>query len=256
MFTAIARLGRMDFGWGWSTQTGETTLPAASVEYQMLGQRHRRAIADAGGVDFAVCDPIRQFPAWKGKRHYDGSLWMASTGSSVPFESLTERSCLMELDRNGDVEAVSSQRMWIRWADERGLSHVPDYFVRLRHGLSVVVDVKLAKHLEDSDTILKFDRTAQICAEFGWGYAVFRGNHPVRDANLRFLRRYRDPRWDAELGQYTPPSSPMELRDAVVALGGGDLGYARCYAMLWTNKLTADFEEPLNMRTVVAPGVS
>lgn len=245
------RLDQMDLGWGWSVEGEACSSHEVWIEYQSMGQRHLRALPDVGSVNFTECLPVRDFPQWPGKRHYDGALWMASTGTSVAFESLNERSFLMELDRRGDVMAVSSQPMWIKWDDARGSRHAPDYFVKLRGDHSVVVDVKSRHQIADPKVVLQFDRTAQLCAEAGWGYAVYLGNSVTRDANLRFLRRYRDPRWAAELGTFDVPSSPVHLRQAVKELGGGDLGLARCYLLIWKGELMADLEEPLSPRSVL-----
>ncbi len=220
MIDNALRLEQMaDLGWGWSVQNDGLSTLGAWIEYLAMGQRHLRSLSDISNVSFSDCEPVREFPQWPGKRHYDGSLWMASTRTSVPFESLNERSCLMELDRRGDVEAVSSQPLWIKWNDASGTRHAPDYFVKLHGDHGVLVDVKDRRRVADPKVVLQFDRTAQLCAEVGWGYGVFLGNSVTRDANLRFLRRYRDPRWTSELGSFDVPRTPISLREAAESLG-------------------------------------
>lgn len=84
----------------------------------------------------------RKYPAYKGKRNYDG-LWSSSaTGGHVPFESLLERDFLLSLDRRGDVTAVSAQPFTFLWPYRRGdvERHTPDHFVRLADGTGLVAE--------------------------------------------------------------------------------------------------------------------
>lgn len=85
------------------------------IEYQLDGVRVDVDAADVGSVPFEDCEPERDFPTWPGKQHYSGLLYMQGVQAHVGFESLAERSFLIELDRLEGVRSVTSQPMWIRW---------------------------------------------------------------------------------------------------------------------------------------------
>jgi hypothetical protein len=90
------------------------------VEYRLSGTRLEVDALDCDDIPFERCDPVRNFPNWRLKRHYDGYHWLGSLGTTVGFESLMERACLIELDRTPGVVAVASQPMWIRWVSPAG----------------------------------------------------------------------------------------------------------------------------------------
>lgn len=215
------------------------------VEYGLHGVRRETDAADADDVPFEICDPVRSFPAWPGKRHYSGLLWMERSRRQVPFESLAERLCLIELDRTPGVALVSSQPMWIKWGGDAGGEHAPDYFVRFDDGSAAVVDVRPLARIDEAARE-QFDRTAALCREIGWGYAVYAPESEIRDANLRFLMRYRDKRWTQ--------SDTVAVSDGTIAevarqlnIDGNGLGF--CYAMIWSGGLIVDLDQPLSLRT-------
>ena len=62
----------------------------------MLGERFEIAFADdeseqrlplvqAWSVPFEACRPVRQFPSYKGQRHYSGRWWTATTSTLVEY---------------------------------------------------------------------------------------------------------------------------------------------------------------------------
>lgn len=68
----------------------------AHVLYRLRGSRLEVDVRDMAGIPFEDCDPVRDFPTWPRKRHYSGRFFMQSTRTHVPFESLVERSFLIE----------------------------------------------------------------------------------------------------------------------------------------------------------------
>ena len=155
----------MDLTQQWpSPPAPEVGVTRARVEYRLDGVQLELDAIDCDDVPFERGDPVRSFPSWRLKRHYDGYHWMGVLGASIGFESLTERSCLIELDRTPGVVAVASQPMWIRWVTPDGLrEHYPDYFVRLEDGQAVLMDVKPAAQIKD-DVRKQFDMTAVFAA--------------------------------------------------------------------------------------------
>lgn len=236
----------------WRGSAASAPGGACRVEFQLGTQRLEVDAADASEVAFENAAPVRSFPAWPRKRHYSGLLWLARLHRHIEFESLTERSCLMELDRDPAVTSVASQPMWIRWRDGAPREHAPDYFVRLRGGGVVVIDVRPLNRIDD-DAIRQFDRTAVFCTERGWEYEVYSPEAPVRDANLRFLLRYRDPRWRHTEVAARAHGFRGSLQSLAELLDHGDRAesLARCYALIWSGEVTADLEHPLSLRTEV-----
>lgn len=240
----------MDLTQQWPSQPApEVGVTRARVEYRLDGVQLELDAIDCDDVPFERGDPVRSFPSWRLKRHYDGYHWMGVLGASIGFESLTERSCLIELDRTPGVIAVASQPMWIRWVTPDGLrEHYPDYFVRLEDGQAVLMDVKPAAQIKD-DVRRQFDMTAVFAAERGWRYVVYDAESKTREANLRFLAPFRDSASTEELPKL--PDDGLPLSDVAALLGVGSEGYARCYAHLWSGLLEANLEQPLSIRTIV-----
>lgn len=66
-------------------------------------------------VPFESCRPVRDFPSYKGQRHYSGRWWTATTGTLVGYESWLERDTLVMLDFDADVVGIASQPFWLFW---------------------------------------------------------------------------------------------------------------------------------------------
>ncbi len=238
----------MDLDHQWTPTTEPLLDGPVRVEYSLGGRRREADVADISEVPFETCDPVRTFVGWRGKRNYEGEHWMATMSRLVPYESLTERACLIELDRLADVAAVSSQPMRVRWLGMPQVSHTPDFFVRRADGRAIVVDVRPSERI-DADARAKFDRTTRRCERLGWRYMVYDRSGGVREKNLRFLMRFRDSRWSAVGARV--PRGEMSLAELAQRLGGGDRGLARSYALLWYGGAVADLDEPLSMRSKV-----
>lgn len=219
------------------------------VDYRLDGLAIEADVSDVADVAFEACEPVRVFPSWRGKRHYNGYQSMIHGGRAVGFESLTERACLIELDRLPSVVEVASQPMGISWSSAGVTSeHAPDYFVRLTDGSAVLIDVRPTERI-DERARAQFDLTALLCRRLDWSYVVFEGTSKTRAANLRFLARF-----GRLLGHALVPRIPPEgvsLAAMADALGGGAEGLAECYGLLWNQKLRADLEAPLNVTTTV-----
>jgi len=238
----------------WSVPEGAPS-PALGcrVEFEIDGVRRELDAADVVEVRFENCGAVRKFPAWRGMRHYPGALWMVRLGRHVAFESLTERACLLELDRSAEVVAVSSQPMWIRWSDGPPHEHVPDYFARLADGTGVVIDVRPA-HRIDEAARCQFDATAVLCARQGWRYVVYAPEGTTRDANFRFLSRYRHQSWATDMAESKLEGFSGSLREAASLMDDDGLGLSRCYALIWAGVLRADLDRPLSLRSRVDGG--
>lgn len=101
-------------------------------------------------VPFESCRPVRDFPSYKGRRHYSGRWWTATTGTLVGYESWLERDTLVMLDFDADVVGIASQPFWLFWIADNGKSrsHAPDYFARLADCSARVLDCRPAKRIK------------------------------------------------------------------------------------------------------------
>lgn len=134
---------------------------------------------------------MREFPAFRGQRHFPGLWWAATTGDHVGFESWLERDQVMMLDFQPEVVAFSSQPFWLVWPEAgRVRRHAPDYFARLCDGTGVVIDVRADDQIpaEDADA---FAATGRACAAVGWDYRRVGVVEAVLAANVRWLSGYR-----------------------------------------------------------------
>ena len=167
-----------------------------AVEYQAApGDWCRDSFPECCGERFEDALPVRPFHFEKGLGSFAGWWYFATTGTHVGFESWLERDHLMLMDFDPGVRAVSAQPFWLHWRDERGRSrrHVPDFFVRRREGMAVVIDVRPDDRIPDRDAEV-FAVTASACALAGWEFRRVGDLDPVLTANVRWLSRYRHAR--------------------------------------------------------------
>ncbi|MFC6356604.1 TnsA-like heteromeric transposase endonuclease subunit [Luethyella okanaganae] len=228
----------------------------AQIAFERDGSIQRLDARDAATVPFESCAPVRNFPAWPGKRNYSGLYWSSTTRSHIGFESLAEKTALMLLDRDARVVGISSQPMWITWPKEAGRgSHAPDFFVREESGEGVVIDVR-PEHLVDDHAAGVFEATRLLCEEIGLGYRVISALPTVLTRNLLFVSRFRDDVFasassDLEWLRMGAPST-RSLREIALVLGAGELGVglARAYRLIWFGEIDVDLGEPLSLEVL------
>jgi hypothetical protein len=130
----------------------------------------REPLATCWAARFEDVPPVRRFPSYQGQRSFSGLYFAVCMNRHVGFESWLERDQLTMLDFSPQVRAFSAQPFWLLWSCQgRARRHAPDFFVRLRDGTGVVVDVRADDRIgpEDADV---FEVTAVACASVGWGY--------------------------------------------------------------------------------------
>ncbi|MEV2226929.1 TnsA-like heteromeric transposase endonuclease subunit [Nocardia vinacea] len=215
-------------------------------------------LAQCWDVAFERCSPARRFPSYRGQRSFPGWWWFATTGGHVGYESWLERDHLIALDADAEVIGVASQPFSLRWRDgTRVRRHVPDYFVRMRDGAAVVVDVRADDRVEPEDAEV-FEAAGRACESVGWEYRRVGEPDPVLAANLRWLSGYRHPRClrdeiAAQLeGVFT---ASTELLAGARAVGDPIVVLPTLFHLLWTGRLVADLAAvPLESSTLVVLG--
>lgn len=210
------------------------------------------------GARFEDAPQVREFRFGKGLKNFAGWWYFATTDTHVGFESWLERDHLMLMDFDPEVTAVASQPFWLRWrdADDGAWSHVPDYFARRRDGSAVVIDVRPDDRIPERDAE-KFAVTAAACEAAGWDYRRSGDLDPVLTENVRWLSRYRHPRFGA-------PEVAAVLLEAFAGgralFEGAELAGDRLrtlpvlYHLIWQRELAADLSAPLGTATAVWPG--
>ncbi|CAM4366847.1 TnsA-like heteromeric transposase endonuclease subunit [Nocardia ninae] len=199
-------------------------------------------------VRFDRVEPARRFPSFRGQKNFSGLWWSATTGSHIGYESWVERDWLMMFDSSPEVSGVGSQPFRLSWrAGGSVKQHVPDYFLRLRDGASVVVDVRPDARI-DTDDQVTFDRTAALCDSVGWEYRRLGEMTPVRAANLRWLSGYRHPRCRrpgvvAEFAEVF--ATARSLADGVGEVGDPIVVLPTLFHLLWCQELAVDMETML-----------
>lgn len=212
-------------------------------------------------TDLESSRPARGFPTYKGQRHYPGLLWTATTGSLVGYESLLERDRLWLADFDPAVRQICGQPFWLTGRDGGAVRrHVPDFFLRLRDGSHMVVDVKPARLLDDPKVAEVLAWTGRLCAGKGWRYEVWSGANPVLLRNIRFLAAGRRPEavdGDVLIKVAGAAHTGMTIERAEKAAeqaAGLDRRDARTAVLrlLWTGAWTTDLSQPLTARSVIS----
>lgn len=92
--------------------------------------------------------PVREFRSYRGRRHYSGWYWSATTGGHVVYESRLELVRLLLADQDPDVVAIAAQPLLLEGLDGTSIRrHVPDVLLGYGDGAGIVVDVKAASRL-------------------------------------------------------------------------------------------------------------
>lgn len=117
-------------------------------------------------------------------------------GHTVQFESFTERSFLLQLERRWDVTDYLSQPEQLQYVDVAGKAHsyTPDFKVWHTDGETSLHEVTLTKRLDLPQIQQRHAAARFVCAERGWEFQI----HTEQDlpqgselANLLALWMYR-----------------------------------------------------------------
>jgi hypothetical protein len=201
--------------------------------------------------------PVREFRWYKGRRHYSGWYWSATTGRLVAYESRLELARIMLADFDPRVTAIAAQPFRLAGPDGAGRRrHVPDILLADASGVTVV-DVKAPGKREDPAVRAVMEWTRAVAGLRGWGFEEWYGAGPVLLANVSFLAGYR--RSSVIEGRLVP---------AVLAAAGGGRPIAEIEQqasapavlvrpavlhLLWSGALVTDLERPLGSLSVVRP---
>jgi hypothetical protein len=202
-------------------------------------------------------------PAWVPLRHpSERSIvtywWSATTGRHVGCRSLERLSVAMLLDFHPNVTEFAAWTARLEWRERgRVRRFVPDFFVRTAAGETVVVACPPAKgpsiRWQRQQEVLK-----EACSEAGWQLGSPRLPRPVAMANLRWVSRYRHPRYaDAAMKRALLDAFkvPVGLLEGLENAGLPALqALPRLYHLMWRRELRMDWSISLGPATVVRRG--
>jgi hypothetical protein len=151
----------------------------------------------------------------------------------------------MALDFDPSVVGLSSQPFRLLWEENgKTRAHTPDYFVRLRDGTGVVVDVRADDRIEPQDATA-FAAMAQACETVGWKFRRAGTMEAVRTANLRWLAGYRHPRCQ-HAGRATELQrvfqEPLSLLEGARRVGDPIAVVPTLFHLLWRHVLETDLD--------------
>ena len=205
--------------------------------------------------------PVREFRWYRGRRHYSGWYWAATTGGHVAYESRLELARIVLADRDPDVVAMAAQPVWLAGVDGgRVRRHVPDLLLARRDGGLTFIDVKAAARLADERVVAQFAWMRQLCDRFGFGFEVWSGVDAAVLGNVWFLSGYRSRaliREDLLEAVLTAAREPVPLGQLErMAAARVDRGWVRPVVLyaLWCGLLEADLTRPLEASTSVVRG--
>jgi hypothetical protein len=222
----------------------------------MVNSSLDRVVVDdlAGGL------PVREFRWYKGRQHYSGWYWSATTQRMVIYESRLELARVLLADFDRSVVAVAAQPLQLTGSDEdRVRRHVPDLLLVHRNGAVTIVDVKPARKREDAQVQALMAWTRDVVALRGWGFEAWYGAPHTLLANVSFLAGYRRD-WVVEQGLIPSVLAAVgpgsSIVDAERALRPVEEARVRPVVLhlIWRGLLTANLEHPLDGLTVVVPG--
>jgi hypothetical protein len=207
--------------------------------------------------------PVREFRSWKGRRHYSGWYWAATSSSHVVYESRLELARILLADHDRNVVGIAAQPFLLEGIDEgRVRRHVPDLLLSHADGGVTVVDVKSPSRMDDPLVVAQFAWTRQVCERHGFGFEVWSGADPVLLENVRFLAGYRRAATvSVELAPAVMGAArePVSIADAEHRLARST---QRCLVrpailhLVWRSWLMADLSRPLDGDTIITAEVA
>ncbi|MBE4719865.1 TnsA-like heteromeric transposase endonuclease subunit [Pseudarthrobacter sp. AB1] len=154
--------------------------------------------------DLSRAVPVRTGYKYPQRINHEGLYIVGQTGEQVWYESMEEYVALMQIEHTMSIGAIASQPCCFLLRGE--MAHYPDYAVKTNKEATTIVDVRSMKFTTLRD-IVKFNRTAQVCEQLGWGYTIIEPLYGYEEHNLVWLAGYRH--------RYAAPDE--ELRERIVA---------------------------------------
>ncbi|MFE7092961.1 TnsA-like heteromeric transposase endonuclease subunit [Streptomyces erythrochromogenes] len=209
----------------------------------------------AAGIRLTEGEPVWVPLRHRSERSIVTYWWAATTGRHVGCRSLERLSMAMLLDFHPNVTEFSAWTARLEWRERsRVRRFVPDFFARTAAGATVVVACPPASG-PSSRWLRQQEVLKQACAEAGWQLGSPRLPQPAALANLRWVSRYRHPRYgDAAVEGALREvfREPTGLWEGIQAAGVPRLlALPRLYHLMWRRELTMDWSVSLGPASVI-----
>ncbi|MFF9397007.1 TnsA-like heteromeric transposase endonuclease subunit [Streptomyces griseoluteus] len=215
-------------------------------------------VARAGSVALSRTGEVWRPAHHPAQRSIATWWWAATTGRHVGCRSMNVLAVAMLLDFTPAVTEFTAWSAKIKWR-ERSREHslVPDFFARTAQGTTLVITCPPASgpspRWQGQQQVLR-----QACREAGWELGMPWVPAPMALANLRWVSRYRHPRYgDREVEQALTSAfrAPRPLEEGIRATGLPRLStLPRLYHLLWRQRLTLEWNRAMGPDSVI--GVS
>lgn len=209
-------------------------------------------------ADVVAGRPVREFRSYKGRRHYSGWYWSATTAAMVAYESRLELARILLADFDPMVAALSAQPFQLIGEDgDQRRRYVPDLLLVGADGAVTVVEVKPERNLADLRVISVTEWARRLVGERGWAFEVWSGVEAVLLANIAFLAGYRrrqviDPGAIARVVAHVGGESTIAgLEHAAAGTYPVSLLRPAILHLLWRGVLSADLSMPLSANTPI-----
>ncbi len=204
--------------------------------------------------------PVREFRSYRGRRHYSGWYWAATTGAMVAYESRLELARILLADFDPLVVAIAAQPFQLVGADGGSIRrHVPDLLLARSDGSMAVVDVKAAWRMSDPKVVAQFAWTERVCAGRGWAFETWCGADPTLVENVRFLAGYRRP----EVIDQDIVKEVVQVAKKHDSIGAveralsdrfpAELVRPAVLHLVWSGALSCELDHPLGAWTAIGP---
>jgi hypothetical protein len=240
----------------------ESAVQNIAVAYRSGSGAEVSSSLDRVVVDEVVAGlPVREFRWYKGRRHYSGWYWSATTRRMVVYESRLELARIMLADFDPSVVAIAAQPFRLSAVDgARVRHHVPDLLLVDRFGGVTVVDVKAPHKREDAQVRAVMAWTRAVVSQRGWGFEEWYGVARQVLSNVTFLAGYRretvvDHSLVDEVRTAVGAGSAIADVERTLDMHGAARVRPVVLHLLWRGVFTADLTRPLHGLTVVRPGV-
>jgi hypothetical protein len=202
--------------------------------------------------------PVREFHSYKGRRHYSGWYWAATTRTLLAYESRLELARIMLADFDPDVSGLATQPFQLVDRDRRELRrHVPDVLLQRRDGSVIVVDVKPEHRLNDPKVSTVFAWTGEVVSCRGWSFEVWSGADSTLLSNVTFLAGYRrralvdETLSSSVLQAATTQPTISAIERALNSMAPRNAVRPVVLHLLWSGALIANLYNPLDTDTPV-----
>lgn len=223
--------------------------------------------------------PVRESSNYRQRRNKIGYLWMSKSGKLRAFESMLERSILLDLDRDPSVKRLWTQPFRVDGLDDnRGGRYVrptPDILVEYVDETLEVIEVKPQRAVDQpdeqrfagnaeafDDAMVRWQRLQNSLdyqrrelAVLGIKVSTRSEMSAARRQNLEYMSLYRRPLAKGDELDKTildrVAAGPLTVMELAERSEGFVSAMPVILHMVWHRRLMFDMEEPLNAESVV-----